>query len=82
MLEDSKTNLHSFVHEIYVAHVQKTIWNFYILANRILFKQIVHFVRILMADPAYIKVKIIRAVSVNVKIYCNLENCTRPPINL
>jgi len=30
---------------------KKFFCNFYILANRILFKQIVHFVRILVADP-------------------------------
>jgi len=28
--------------------------NFYILANRILFKQIIHFVRILVADHLYV----------------------------
>jgi len=33
---------------------KKLLYNFYILANRILVKQIVHFVRILVADNIYI----------------------------
>jgi len=32
---------------------KKCFCNFYILTNKILFKQIVHFVRILVVDPVY-----------------------------
>jgi len=32
---------------------RKFFCNFYVLANRILFKQIIHFVRILMMDSVY-----------------------------
>jgi len=37
-------------------YIQKVFCNFYILANKILFKQIVYFVRILVVHPVQSKI--------------------------